>query len=144
MTTVAEVLVLREGMGAIHGARFEMQTAWEMAEILDRAAVQARRYAEMRDQLVRAIGTPDGKGGYSIRKDDTAAMSALMDRTRELLDVECDVGARPLITLRELADALQPEPDKDGKDKPPPQVARVPLGVVAAIRPLIKPPEAKE
>jgi hypothetical protein len=120
-----------------------MQAAWEMAEIMDRATVQARRYAEMRDQLVRVIGTPDGKGEYIIRKDDAAAMNALTDRTRELLDVECDIGVRPLITLQELADALQPEPDKDGKGKQP-TPKRVSLGVLAAIRPLIKPPEAKE
>jgi hypothetical protein len=135
--TMAAVLVLRDGIRGIAKAQFDIRTTYALSGIGAKVEAEARRFDELNKQLVMTLGKDDGKGSVRLSPEDSAAWGEYTARSNELLLLESDLAIEPMITMEQLEAAFTPDEGGDGKKKST-RSARLPLGVVTGIRPLIK------
>jgi hypothetical protein len=141
---MVEVLEVKRGLDGLTaaGARFELQRAYEISGIVRGVLLETRRYEELREQLVHALGKNDGKGHMIVDPKDNERLAAFMAHMNELLLLESDLKLEPILTLAEVFAALQPDdamPDDAMPDaKKPAKKPRIEPEVFARLRPLLK------
>ena len=57
---------------------------------------ELRIYNEQRDVLIRRLGNPDARGGWSIDQKDTEAIGEFLNELGAALEEEVDLAIRPI------------------------------------------------